>query len=198
MVHKMKSVKIAMATSLMTVLLCMLGSNVQAQSNSFSFSKKEGNENFKLLKIDINSKTTENDLASYVADAKKEKVELSFTSIKRDDEGNLTSISAVYKTKDNKTETYTEVDKIAIDPFYFYVTTSEKSKVIEKIGFRIKNNAAKDNILFVVNGQEVPKPFDLDMIDPQNIEAVNILKNESATAKYGSRGRDGVIEITLK
>lgn len=55
-----------------------------------------------------------------------------------------------------------------------------------------------DNILFVVNGQEVPKPFDVGMIDPEDIEAIHVLKNESATAKYGSRGRDGVIEITLK
>ncbi|TVZ08054.1 TonB-dependent SusC/RagA subfamily outer membrane receptor [Cellulophaga sp. RHA_52] len=198
MLQKMKSVKIVMTTSILTAVFCLLSLSINAQSNSFTFSKKEGNENFKFLKIDINFKTTENDLASYIADAKKEKVDLSFTRIKRDAKGNLTSISAVYKTKDNKTETYTEVDKIAIDPFYFYVKTSEKSKIIEKIGFRIKNNVAKDNILFVVNGQEVPKPFDVGMIDPEDIEAINVLKNESATAKYGSRGRDGVIEITLK
>ncbi|WBU90899.1 TonB-dependent receptor plug domain-containing protein [Cellulophaga omnivescoria] len=194
----MKSVKIVMTTSILTAVFCLLSLSINAQSNSFTFSKKEGNESFKLLKIDINSKTTENDLASYIADAKKEKVDLSFTRIKRDAKGNLTSISAVYKTKDNKTETYTEVDKIAIDPFYFYVTTSEKSKVIEKIGFRINNNATMDNVLFVVNGQEVPKPFDVGMIDPEDIEVINVLKNESATAKYGSKGRDGVIEITLK
>ncbi|WKB83035.1 TonB-dependent receptor plug domain-containing protein [Cellulophaga lytica] len=194
----MKSVKIVMTTSILTAVFCLLSLSINAQSNSFTFSKKEGNESFKLLKIDINSKTTENDLASYIADAKKEKVDLSFTRIKRDAKGNLTSISAVYKTKDNKTETYTEVDKIAIDPFYFYITTSEKSKVIEKIGFRINNNATMDNVLFVVNGQEVPKPFDVGMIDPEDIEVINVLKNESATAKYGSKGRDGVIEITLK
>ena len=198
MLQKMKSVKIVMTTSILTAVFCLLSLSINAQSNSFTFSKKEGNENFKLLKIDINSKTTENDLASYIADAKKEKVDLSFTRIKRDAKGNLTSISAAYKTKDNKTETYTEVDKIAIDPFYFYVTTSEKSKVIAKIGFRIKNNAAMDNILFVVNGQEIDSQFNISMIDPEDIEAINVLKNESATAKYGSRGRDGVIEITLK
>ncbi len=198
MLQQMKSVKIVMTTSILTAVFCLLSLSINAQSNSFTFSKKEGNESFKLLKIDINSKTTENDLASYIADAKKEKVDLSFTRIKRDAKGNLTSISAVYKTKDNKTETYTEVDKIAIDPFYFYVTTSEKSKVIEKIGFRINNNATMDNVLFVVNGQEVPKPFDVGMIDPEDIEVINVLKNESATAKYGSKGRDGVIEITLK
>ncbi|MDO6489967.1 MULTISPECIES: TonB-dependent receptor plug domain-containing protein [unclassified Cellulophaga] len=194
----MKSVKIVMTTSILTAVFCLLSLSINAQSNSFTFSKKEGNENFKLLKIDINSKTSENDLASYIADAKKEKVDLSFTRIKRDAKGNLISISAVYKTKDNKTETYTELDKIAIDPFYFYVTTSEKSKVIEKIGFRINNNATMDNVLFVVNGQEVPKPFDVGMINPEHIEAINVLKNESARAKYGARAKNGVIEITLK
>ena len=198
MLQKMKSVKIVMTTSILTAVFCLLSLSINAQSNSFTFSKKEGNENFKLLKIDINSKTTENDLASYIADAKKEKVDLSFTRIKRDAKGNLTSISAAYKTKDNKTETYTEVDKIAIDPFYFYVTTSEKSKTIEKIGFKLKKNGGMDNVLFVVDGQEIDSQFNISMIDPEDIEAINVLKNESATAKYGSRGRDGVIEITLK
>ncbi|MCL5245476.1 TonB-dependent receptor plug domain-containing protein [Cellulophaga sp. 20_2_10] len=194
----MKSVKIKINAAVIALLLCMLSANLQAQSNSFTFSKKEGNENFKILKLDINSATTENDLASYIADAKKEKVDLSFNNVERDTKGNITSISAVYKTKDNKTETHKEESAIAINSFYFYVTTSEKSNAIEKIGFRLENKKGVEKALFVVNGQEIDNQFNLDMIDPDEIESINVLKNESATAKYGSKGRNGVIEITLK
>jgi TonB-dependent SusC/RagA subfamily outer membrane receptor len=35
-------------------------------------------------------------------------------------------------------------------------------------------------------------------IDPQDIEQINVLKGESATAKYGSEGVHGVIVITSK
>ncbi|WP_197055057.1 TonB-dependent receptor plug domain-containing protein [Cellulophaga lytica] len=194
----MKSVKIVMTTSILTAVFCLLSLSINAQSNSFTFSKKEGNENFKFLKIDINSKTTENDLASYIADAKKEGVTLSFSDVKRNDEGEITSISATYKTKDNATETYKKEKKWGIEPFYFYFSVKEKDKSVASVGFKAKNNNQLSNILFVVNGQEVPKPFDVGMMDPEDIEAINVLKNESATAKYGSRGRDGVIEITLK
>ncbi|WP_161633468.1 TonB-dependent receptor plug domain-containing protein [Cellulophaga geojensis] len=194
----MKSVKIVMTTSILTAVFCLLSLSINAQSNSFTFSKKEGNENFKFLKIDINSKTTENDLASYIADAKKEGVTLSFSDVKRNDEGEITSISATYKTKDNATETYKKEKKWGIEPFYFYFSVKEKDKSVASVGFKAKNNNQLSNILFVVNGQEVPKPFDVGMMDPEDIEAISVLKNESATAKYGSRGRDGVIEITLK
>ncbi|EWH12519.1 TonB-dependent receptor plug [Cellulophaga geojensis KL-A] len=187
-----------MTTSILTAVFCLLSLSINAQSNSFTFSKKEGNENFKFLKIDINSKTTENDLASYIADAKKEGVTLSFSDVKRNDEGEITSISATYKTKDNATETYKKEKKWGIEPFYFYFSVKEKDKSVASVGFKAKNNNQLSNILFVVNGQEVPKPFDVGMMDPEDIEAISVLKNESATAKYGSRGRDGVIEITLK
>ena len=38
----------------------------------------------------------------------------------------------------------------------------------------------------------------LDDIDPNSIESISVLKGESATKKYGKKGKDGVIEITLK
>jgi len=35
-------------------------------------------------------------------------------------------------------------------------------------------------------------------INPNDIASVNVLKNESATTKYGEKGKDGVIEVTTK
>ncbi|MFV0346687.1 MAG: SusC/RagA family TonB-linked outer membrane protein [Bacteroidales bacterium] len=43
-----------------------------------------------------------------------------------------------------------------------------------------------------------PPPSPLSMINPNDIESINILKDASASAIYGSRGANGVIIITTK
>ena len=49
--------------------------------------------------------------------------------------------------------------------------------------------------LFVVDGYPVP---DIQMINPNDVESIDVLKDASATAIYGSRGANGVIIITTK
>lgn len=58
-------------------------------------------------------------------------------------------------------------------------------------------NSAANDPLVVVDG--VPL-FDsnLNSIDPQNIESINVLKDASSTAIYGSRAAAGVILVTTK
>ncbi|MBU2997734.1 hypothetical protein KO500_14890, partial [Cellulophaga baltica] len=50
----------------------------------------------------------------------------------------------------------------------------------------------------VINGKVQNKDFDMNTISPDKIESVNILKEEKATIKYGEKGKNGAIEITLK
>ncbi|WP_121355121.1 M56 family metallopeptidase [Flavisolibacter nicotianae] len=50
--------------------------------------------------------------------------------------------------------------------------------------------------LYFVDGKEFSG--DLNTIDPQRIESMNVLKDKSAIDKYGERGKNGVVEITLK
>ncbi|GAB3584470.1 SusC/RagA family TonB-linked outer membrane protein [Hymenobacter daeguensis] len=50
--------------------------------------------------------------------------------------------------------------------------------------------------LFVVDG--FPGAGDLNSINPSDIESIEVLKDASATAIYGSRGANGVILITTK
>lgn len=49
--------------------------------------------------------------------------------------------------------------------------------------------------LFVVDGVEQAS---IDNLDPQSIESVSVLKNQSATALYGPRGKNGVVVVTTK
>lgn len=50
--------------------------------------------------------------------------------------------------------------------------------------------------LYVVDG--VPRGYEINNINPGDIESINILKDASATALYGARGAAGVVVITTK
>src|SRR5690606_30781913 len=52
-------------------------------------------------------------------------------------------------------------------------------------------------VVYVVDG-EIAARNDLKVLDPNTIEAINVLKDESAVAKYGEKGKYGAIEITSK
>ena len=52
--------------------------------------------------------------------------------------------------------------------------------------------------LIIVDGIALDDPNQLNNIPPSDIQTYNILKDASATAIYGSRGANGVIEITTK
>ncbi len=59
----------------------------------------------------------------------------------------------------------------------------------------IKRDTAQP--IYVLNGKIVPKSV-VDKTAPSSIESVNVLKGNNATDKYGDKGKNGVIEITLK
>jgi TonB-dependent SusC/RagA subfamily outer membrane receptor len=51
--------------------------------------------------------------------------------------------------------------------------------------------------LYILNGDEITEE-ELNLIDPQTIESITILKDKSAESLYGEKGKNGVIVITLK
>ena len=66
----------------------------------------------------------------------------------------------------------------------------------------IKRNDTKgiDNNkpLIVIDGKVMEAGFDMNSIKPNDIASISILKDKSATAVYGEKGKNGVMEITLK
>jgi Ca-activated chloride channel family protein len=40
--------------------------------------------------------------------------------------------------------------------------------------------------------------MNLKNMNPNNIQSINVLKGEKATAKYAEKGANGIIEITTK
>ncbi|MGB7395443.1 MAG: TonB family protein [Pricia sp.] len=51
--------------------------------------------------------------------------------------------------------------------------------------------------LYMVDGKESSKE-EVDLIDPKNIQDINVLKGEWAESKHGSKGKNGVVEISTK
>jgi TonB-dependent SusC/RagA subfamily outer membrane receptor len=71
------------------------------------------------------------------------------------------------------------------------VTSSERP-----VGFRIRGaGTGGPQPLMLVEGKQIES---LASIDPSTVESIQVLKDASATALYGSRGANGVILITLK
>ena len=60
------------------------------------------------------------------------------------------------------------------------------------------NESGNSNPLFVVDGIPMDEDFDLITINPQDIESIEVLKDASSSAIYGSRGANGVVLITSK
>jgi len=70
----------------------------------------------------------------------------------------------------------------------------EKKSLLEIRGI---NKEIPGNVLIVLNG-EVLENSNLNVINPDQIESLDILKDASAISKYGYKGKNGVIIVTTK
>jgi len=64
-----------------------------------------------------------------------------------------------------------------------------------KAAIRLKDSSVKP--LIVVDGNVMAYTA-MSTINPNDIESINVLKGETANAKYGDKGANGVIKITMK
>ena len=77
------------------------------------------------------------------------------------------------------------------------ITNSQRPGEVGGITIRgVRSLEASSDPLYVVDG--MISSNDLNSINPADIESVDILKDASATAIYGSRGANGVVLITTK
>ncbi len=60
------------------------------------------------------------------------------------------------------------------------------------------NDDASTNPLYVVDGVPMDEEFDLSQLNTDDIQSIEVLKDASSSAIYGSRGANGVIIITSK
>jgi TonB-dependent SusC/RagA subfamily outer membrane receptor len=89
------------------------------------------------------------------------------------------------------------VQGFKISPEDTLIASKENSKtvVIKMDGAGGANNGQKP--LYVLDGEVISESI-MKVIDPNKIEAINVLKGPSASSLYGDKGKDGVIMITTK
>ena len=79
------------------------------------------------------------------------------------------------------------------------ITSSERPGTIGSIRIRGERSlTASNDPLYVVDGVHIMSASGIETINPRDIESIDILKDASATAIYGSRGANGVVIITTK
>ncbi|WP_019540417.1 M56 family metallopeptidase [Proteiniphilum acetatigenes] len=63
--------------------------------------------------------------------------------------------------------------------------------------FRVENPDGTSPLI-ILDGEKMPKDFELNSIDVKEIESMSVLKDKNATEIYGDEGKNGVIIITKK
>lgn len=105
------------------------------------------------------------------------------------------SVSVVNVRDAKKTATYDVAKMLQGQTAGVSVHGSGEPGGFVQIKIRGISSLVNNNPLFVVDGVMIGAPFD---ISPNDIETIQILKDASATAIYGSRGSTGVVIITTK
>lgn len=79
------------------------------------------------------------------------------------------------------------------------ITSNERPGELGSVLIRgARSITASNDPLYVVDGVPVMSSSSIETINPRDIESIDILKDASATAIYGSRGANGVILVTTK
>ena len=79
------------------------------------------------------------------------------------------------------------------------ITTNERPGSLGEIRIRGERSLNKANDpLYVVDGVPLMSASAIETLNPRDIESIDVLKDASATAIYGSRGANGVILVTTK
>ena len=79
------------------------------------------------------------------------------------------------------------------------IVSNERPGEVGTINVRgVRSLSASNTPLYVVDGIPLMSNSGIETLNPQDIESIDVLKDASATAIYGSRGANGVILVTTK
>ena len=90
---------------------------------------------------------------------------------------------------------------ITANSVYAQKTEPQKVDVKKTQMIVIRGNTADSitgNPLYVIDGVKMDKSFELNKIEPKDIESITVLKDASVASIYGDEGKNGVIVVTTK
>lgn len=86
-------------------------------------------------------------------------------------------------------------DKSAVE---MYGKEGEDGVIIINSKDAPKESLIEKKPLIIIDGEKMPLGFELNTIEPSDIESISVLKDGGALESYGEEGRNGVIVITKK
>lgn len=134
------------------------------------------NETSRIKVRGMSTKIGENPL--YIVDGVE--MEKEIDDLNRDDVESVSMLKGKYAM-----EVYGEKGKNGV----IIITTKNPEK-------KVKLNT--HDLLIIVDDQEMPANFDMNSIDPADIESLSVLKDLSAAELFGEKGKNGVIIIKKK
>ncbi|MCF4102043.1 TonB-dependent receptor plug domain-containing protein [Gillisia sp. M10.2A] len=163
-----------------------------------------------LISVVVNKNTSEKTLKEYESEFEKAGIKLEFKNVKYSNEGQLTGIKVKYKHKTNEESgAYAVNDSKGIETFTITLNEDEKLN-IQSATKHIKvttNNSStvfykqdenENNDLLYIIDDEIVDAIAIDTLNPNIIKMVDVLKGKSATTKYGTKGKNGVVIVDLK
>ncbi|WP_417359574.1 SusC/RagA family TonB-linked outer membrane protein [Galbibacter sp.] len=150
---------------------------------------------FKSMQIPVNGQIRHNVILNYEASALEEVVVVGYGTQRKKD---LTGSVSVVKTDDFKQQPITRVDEILQGRASGVQVTQAGGAPGGESRVRIRgaNSVLGNNDpLYVIDGYV---GADFNMVNPSDIESLQVLKDAASTSVYGSRGANGVVIITTK
>jgi TonB-linked SusC/RagA family outer membrane protein len=150
---------------------------------------------YTLQDIAVGNQTTINVTLSELVTGLDEVVVVGYGTVKKKD---LTGSVSSVKAEDLMATAPTNIQK-ALMGKTAGVLIAQGNLVNSTATIRVRGNrsvTATNDPLFVIDG--IPSTGGLETINPSDVESIEILKDASATAIYGSRGANGVIIVTTK
>ncbi len=148
------------------------------------------------LEIAINNKPVMNIFIENIASSLQDVVVIGYATVKKKD---VTGSVAGISQKDIRSRPVTNAlqamqGKVAgVD-----ISSNERPGQVGSINIRgVRSLTASNSPLFVVDGIPL-STGGIDYLNPNDIETIDVLKDASATAIFGSRGANGVVIISTK
>ncbi|WP_149206784.1 SusC/RagA family TonB-linked outer membrane protein [Flavobacterium johnsoniae] len=149
---------------------------------------------FQTQEVSVAGKTKVNVSLAEQSNSLNEVVVVGYGSVKKTDlTGSVSTISAATITERNTTSALEAIQ--GSTPGVQISSSSGRSGDGFKVVIRGNNSLVGSSPLYVVDGVPVDN---IDFLNPQDISRMDVLKDASSAAIYGSRGASGVIIVTTK
>lgn len=149
---------------------------------------------FQTQEVSVAGKTKVNVSLPEQSNSLNEVVVVGYGSVKKTDlTGSVSTISAATITERNTTSALEAIQ--GSTPGVQISSSSGRSGDGFKVVIRGNNSLVGSSPLYVVDGVPVDN---IDFLNPQDISRMDVLKDASSAAIYGSRGASGVIIVTTK